>query len=313
MRKYFYILLTIVVVFFYKVFLIGILDNETFFIAIIINVVLFSLLILIIPLLLASRNKASFWLNVNNYTKYSLLIFFIIFIMPQVYTKYFMASPDLNNRKNYSELKSELRKLKVKFGNQYDTILDFEKYFDCAISKIRDLPPNEIDKIIPNLSNPNSKIFNEMLFPCVKKAIIKKTSTANTVIGLVESDTITGIATPHGTKVKLTIGNTEYYYIVDSGASELFISSKLLEEYRKENPELAITELPSQNFLMANGVIQMCKRYQIEKVQLGKFIIPNVNFATIEGDCNSLLGQNILKRFKSWTIIDQNEKLILNK
>jgi hypothetical protein len=313
MKNYFYILLTIVIVFFYKVFLVGILANETFFIAIIINVVLFSLLILIIPLLLALRSKTSYWLNVNNYTKNSLLIFVIIFIMPQIYTKYFVASPDLNNKKNYSELKSELRKLKVKFGNQYDTILDFEKYFDCAISKIMDLPPNAIDEIIPNLSNPNSKIFNEMLLPCFKKAIIKKTTTLNTVIGLVNVDTISAVNSFQGNKVKLTVGVTEFYFLIDSGASEIFISAKMLSKFKNDNPDIKFTSLPSQEFIMANGKLQLCKRIQIEQVQLGKFIIPNVNFAIIEDDCVPLLGQNILNRFNSYSVDNTREVLILTK
>jgi formate hydrogenlyase subunit 4 len=91
MKNYFYILLTILIVIFYKVFLIGILDNETFFIAIIINIVIFSSLILIIPLLLALKSKATYWFNVNKYTKYSLLIFVILFIIPEIYFKYLMS------------------------------------------------------------------------------------------------------------------------------------------------------------------------------------------------------------------------------
>jgi hypothetical protein len=91
MKNYFYILITILIVIFYKVFLIGILANETFFIAIIINVVIFSSLILIIPLLLALKSKATYWLNVNKYTKYSLLIFVILFIIPEIYFKYLMS------------------------------------------------------------------------------------------------------------------------------------------------------------------------------------------------------------------------------
>ena len=91
MKNYSYILLTIVVVIFYKLSLIGILDNETFFIAIIINILIFGSFILIIPLLLALKSKATYWLNVNKYTKYSLLIFVILFIIPEIYFKYLMS------------------------------------------------------------------------------------------------------------------------------------------------------------------------------------------------------------------------------
>jgi hypothetical protein len=313
MKNYSYILLTIVVVIFYKLSLIGILDNETFFIAIIINILIFGSFILIIPLLLALKSKATYWFNVNKYTKYSLLIFIILFIMPEIYNKYLMARPESNKEQNYLELKSELNKLKVKFGNQYDTILDFEKYFNCAIAKIMDLPPNEIDKIIPNLADPNSKVFNEILLPCVKNAIIKKTTTTNTVIGLVNVDTISVVNSFQGNKVKLTIGVTEFYFLIDSGASEIFISTKMLSTFKNENPDIKFTSLPSKEFLMANGKLQLCNRIQIEQVQIGKFIIPNVNFAIIEDDCVPLLGQNILNRFNSYSIDNNKEILILIK
>jgi predicted aspartyl protease len=313
MKNYSYILLTIVVVIFYKLSLIGILENETFFIAIIVNILTFGSAILIIPLLLALKNKANYWLNVNKYTKNSLLVFIIFFIMPEIYYRYLMARPESNKEQNYLELKSELNKLKVKFGNQYDSILDFEKYFNCAISKIMDLPPNEIDKIISNLANPNSKAFNEISLPCVKNAIIKKTTAANTVIGLVSVDTISIVNSIQGNKIKLTIGLTEYYFLIDSGASEVFISAKMLSTFKNENPNITFTSLPSKEFIMANGKLQLCNRIQIEQVQLGKFIIPNVNFAIIEDDCVPLLGQNILNRFNSYLVDNNKEILILIK
>lgn len=210
-------------------------------------------------------------------------------------------------------IKSAAIKFKEKFGTQYDTILDIEKYLDCAFSKILELPTSEIEKVLPYMTDPNSKVFNEILFPCGKQAFIYKESYTSAVLGFVNSDTVSGVSTTMGTKVKLTIGNTEYFYIIDSGASELFISSKLFSTYKNENPELKIKELPSEKFVLANGIIQLCRRYQFEKVQLGKYIIPNVIFAINEDDCNPLLGQDILSRFKSWSIIDNNEKLVLNK
>jgi energy-coupling factor transporter transmembrane protein EcfT len=210
-------------------------------------------------------------------------------------------------------LKSALVNFKEKYGTQFDTIMDVEKYFDCALTKIYQLPSNEIDKALLNLKNPNSKSFNEILLPCFQKALIYKSSNTSDVYGFVASDTIQGVAASTGTKINLIIGNSEYYYLIDSGSTELLISSKMLQEYREKNPGLIITELPSSRFSLANGEIRLFKRFQFDKVQLGKFIIPNVIFAISEEDCTPLLGQDILKRFYSWSIIDNNEKLILIK
>ena len=48
-------------------------------------------MIMAIPLLIALTKKENYWLRVNRYTGYALIIFLVIVIMPYVYFKYIVA------------------------------------------------------------------------------------------------------------------------------------------------------------------------------------------------------------------------------
>lgn len=84
MKKYLYIQLTIFTTFIYKVFVIGILENETFFTAVIVNIIMYSLMIMAIPLLIALTKKENYWLKVNRYTLYTLILFLMIVVIPDI-------------------------------------------------------------------------------------------------------------------------------------------------------------------------------------------------------------------------------------
>lgn len=89
MKKYLYITLTILTAFIYKALIIGILPGESFFIAIVINIIMYSLLIMVIPLLIALNKKENYWERVNKYTFYTLTIFLVIVILPEIYLRFF--------------------------------------------------------------------------------------------------------------------------------------------------------------------------------------------------------------------------------
>ncbi len=89
MKKYSSIVLTILSIIIYKIFIIGIQSNETFFVAVMINITIYSLIIMGIPLLLALRKKENYWELVNKYTYYALGLFIALVIVPEIYFKYF--------------------------------------------------------------------------------------------------------------------------------------------------------------------------------------------------------------------------------
>ena len=212
-----------------------------------------------------------------------------------------------------SIIKEEIEKckkgIKEKYGKLYDSIFDASVYCDCILTKFKESSPEEIQKSVLAISDPNSTIFNEILIPCAQDAFIYQKESKN-IFGFLNKDTIKVTQTALGLKIKVQVGKTEYYFILDSGASELFISNKIYQEYLRNNPQMLVRELASQVFQMANGTTQLCKRVEIDKVNIGKFIIPNVTFAITPKDCTPLLGQNVLSRFSSWSVIENNTKVV---
>ncbi len=198
---------------------------------------------------------------------------------------------------------------KITYGKTYDSIIDANIYCECVLTKFRNSTPEELEKSAQAMTDPNSTTFNEILLPCTQDAFIYKKESKQ-IFGLVERDTVKVIHTTLGLKIKVKVGKTQYYFILDSGASELFISSKMYQEYIRDNPKTIISKLPSRTFQMANGTTELCQRVQLDKVFIGKFIIPNVVFAITPLDCTPLLGQDVLSRFSSWSVIENNTKVV---
>jgi hypothetical protein len=128
MKKHLYITLTILTAFIYKAFLIGILSNETFFIAIIGNIIIYSLLIMGIPLLIALNKKENYWERVNKYTSYTLTIFLVIVILPEIYLKFFSTKPiTFETEKNIVTDNREIKKTWKQFLKDNNIVLDITK------------------------------------------------------------------------------------------------------------------------------------------------------------------------------------------
>jgi len=209
-------------------------------------------------------------------------------------------------------IKSCTQNIKTKFGEQYDSLINIQMYCECVLTKFKGSTPEELEKSALAIADPNSTIFNEIVLPCTADALIYKKESKQ-IIGLVSSDTLKIVQTAMGLKLRVQVGKTSYYFILDSGASELFISNRMCQDILKSNPQITVKELPSQNFQMANGTTQLCKRIQVDRVCIGKFIIPNVIFAISPTECTPLLGQDVLSRFKSWSVIENNTKVVFNR
>jgi predicted aspartyl protease len=70
--------------------------------------------------------------------------------------------------------------------------------------------------------------------------------------------------------------------------------------------------LGKQTYRMADGSTVPSERFVIRSLKVGNKTLKNVtgSVAPVEGEL--LLGQSFLSRFKSWSIDNQNQALILN-
>ncbi len=111
--------------------------------------------------------------------------------------------------------------------------------------------------------------------------------------------------------VEITIGGQNLIYMIDSGASEMIISSaiekKLLEMGIIRNSDY----LPSQRFTFADGRSQEFRRVKLAVVKIGPIKVENVEAAIGNEDGILLLGKSFLDKFKYWKINNDNQTLEL--
>ncbi len=87
MKKYASLIATPIIVLFYKASVIGILSGELAITAIPINIILYSFMIMLIPIIIAANKKDGFSLEAfNKYNYYTLGLFILLVIVPHIYT-----------------------------------------------------------------------------------------------------------------------------------------------------------------------------------------------------------------------------------
>lgn len=120
----------------------------------------------------------------------------------------------------------------------------------------------------------------------------------------------------HGTyKIPVTLNNaiTEYF-IFDTGASDLFISSQLATKLKNRG---VLSEgnhlIKTEEYVDANGKITKCNVYLLESVRVGNRIVNNVECAVTNSNIDVfLLGQSFMEKLGKFEI-DYNSNLLILK
>lgn len=189
-----------------------------------------------------------------------------------------------------------------------DAVLDVRKYCECALSKIAESEHKELADL-QQLRDRNSVMAHELAWPCVEAALYASGPGTGGVRGDLERDTIAVLNTPRGIKVKVAMGDGEYYFLFDSGASDIMISTGLEEGLARSGSIGGY--LDSLDYEMANGDIIQCRRALVNGIRLGGFRVDSAVVAVYDGDIDYLLGKSFLDKFSSWSFIENGEKLVL--
>ena len=161
------------------------------------------------------------------------------------------------------------------------------------------------------LRDRNSVLVHETMWPCMEAAMYPVTVGKGGVSGHVDRDTIPVLNTARGIKVKVGIGNQAYYFLFDSGASDIMVSTGLEGTLTISG---AITGyLDSMTYEMANGDIIQCRRAIVNGIRIGAYTVDSTVVAIYDGEIEYLLGKSFLDKFDSWSFIENGEKLILVK
>jgi clan AA aspartic protease (TIGR02281 family) len=168
----------------------------------------------------------------------------------------------------------------------------------------------KIDEI-KDIQDTNSVIYNEIISKCLNKLKVESSpEKTNDVISYNNSENINLI----NNKLKINIAGISKYFIIDSGASNISISTNLEKELLLKGIIKKEDYFDDEIYALADGSIIKCKVIIINNVGIGNFKVNNVKiniFSNLDNDL--LLGKSFLDKFKKWTINNENSTLYLEK
>ena len=101
------------------------------------------------------------------------------------------------------------------------------------------------------------------------------------------------------------------HFTVDSGASSVTIPMDVASTLVRTGT-IDASDIGSEgNCILADGSETRCDKVRIRKLKVGGHVIQNVDGVVVDVQGELLLGQSFLRRFKSWSIDNNRQALIL--
>lgn len=111
--------------------------------------------------------------------------------------------------------------------------------------------------------------------------------------------------------IEISIGGKSLMYTIDSGASEMVISTTVLRSLMDQGIVRNSDFLPAKTFVLADGSEKEYRRVMIPVVSIGTNRVTNVISIIAEDGNPLLLGKSFLDKFKTWKINNSNLTLEL--
>lgn len=102
-------------------------------------------------------------------------------------------------------------------------------------------------------------------------------------------------------------------FIVDSGASDVSIPADVFSSLVQANTVTQGDITGTRNYKNADGEVFQSKTFIIRSLKIGNIEAPRVQAKVSPSNAPPLLGQSFLKRFKSWSIDNSTQELILQR
>jgi hypothetical protein len=113
--------------------------------------------------------------------------------------------------------------------------------------------------------------------------------------------------------VPVTINNQlTLKFVVDSGAADVSIPADVVMTLLRTDTITDSDFLGTETYRMADGSTVPSQRFVIRSLKVGDKVLENVTGSIAPVAGSLLLGQSFLSRFKSWSIDNQRQALILN-
>lgn len=114
-------------------------------------------------------------------------------------------------------------------------------------------------------------------------------------------------------RVKVYFGKINEWFIVDSGAAEISISSSFAKKLIENKKILKSDLLTDGLYRIANGKVISQKRINIRTLKVGNFTVKNVRASVGNSNSPLLLGRSFFDKFNNWSINNKLKKLKLSK
>jgi predicted aspartyl protease len=169
------------------------------------------------------------------------------------------------------------------------------------------------------INDPNSVFFFEVMYKCGNPFLDTLERTNNWNENAVKDvtgptmDTVKILTLNGMTYVKLKVGSFVQFWLFDTGASDLLITDDMETELKKEHVVTDSNYLGTGEYEMANGMIDICRKYIINNVRIGRFYLNNILIAVSDKAKRVIVGKGLMNKFKSWTLDNKENTLILNK
>jgi clan AA aspartic protease (TIGR02281 family) len=102
-------------------------------------------------------------------------------------------------------------------------------------------------------------------------------------------------------------------FVVDSGASDVSIPADVFSSLVRANTVTQADITGTRNYKNADGEVSQSKTFIIRSLKIGNIEAPRVQAKVSSSSAPPLLGQSFLKRFKSWSIDNSTQELILQR
>jgi hypothetical protein len=191
------------------------------------------------------------------------------------------------------------------------------KFCNCQLELVKQ--KKLTDSELETLTNPNSVLFYEMMYKCgspfddgKKEEQNWNPQFANDITGPV-GDTL-DILTLNGlTYIKIKVGSLIQIWLFDTGASDLLINKEMETLLKEQNIMNEKNYIGIGEYEMANGMIDACRKYRINDVQIGNFHVNNVIVAVTDKGKRIIVGKALLNKFREWNLNNKKNALVLTR
>ena len=192
-----------------------------------------------------------------------------------------------------------------------------ESFCNCQLNMVKSKKITDAE--MHTLSNPNSLLFYEMMYTCGDPFEDDKTfdkgwtATSATDIKGPASDTIKILTMNGMTYVRIKTGSMVQFWLLDTGAADMLINNEMEETLKNEGQIGTNNYLGTAEYEMANGMIDTCRRYRMDNIQIGGYSLNNIVVAVTDKGKRIIAGKGLLNKFTNWVLNNKQNTLILNK